>query len=151
MLVGQTQTFPDGTAAYSEFRIGATSLSSPLFAGIMALADQRAGQPHGFANPALYGLAGTSAFRDVVDPTSTVAAVRNDFVNSGCCRRGPDTGIQYSRNVPILSATPLDFRIHLKGGRCPEIVARRGADARSGRRGRPGSGSRHTHRDATGR
>jgi hypothetical protein len=30
MLVGQTQTFSDGTY-YDEFRLGGTSLSSPLF------------------------------------------------------------------------------------------------------------------------
>src|SRR5262249_55650351 len=32
-LVGQTQTFPDGSVKYSEYRIGGTSLSSPLTAG----------------------------------------------------------------------------------------------------------------------
>ncbi len=32
-LIGQTQTFPDGSAKYSEYRIGGTSLSSPIFAG----------------------------------------------------------------------------------------------------------------------
>src|SRR6185436_10259879 len=47
LLVGQTQSFPDG-AYYDEYRIGGTSLSSPIFAGIMALADQRSGAPHGF-------------------------------------------------------------------------------------------------------
>ena len=41
-LIGQTQTFPDGDY-YDEFRIGGTSLSSPIFAGLMALADQAAG------------------------------------------------------------------------------------------------------------
>jgi len=39
-LIGQTQAFPDGTSRYSEYRIGGTSLSSPIMAGIMALADQ---------------------------------------------------------------------------------------------------------------
>jgi subtilase family serine protease len=81
MLVGQTQTFPDGTVKYSEYRIGGTSLSSPLFAGIMALADQLAGHAHGFANPALYAAAGSSAYRDVTDPASTVAVVRVDYIN----------------------------------------------------------------------
>ncbi len=81
LLIGQTQTFPDGTTAYSEYRIGGTSLSSPLFAGIMALADQAAGAHHGFANPALYGL-GSAAFHDVVPATSPVAVVRANFVNS---------------------------------------------------------------------
>jgi len=77
-LIGQTQQFPDGIH-YGEYRIGGTSLSSPIMAGIMALADQARGAPHGFANPALYALAGSSAVRDVVDPVSTVAAVRSDF------------------------------------------------------------------------
>ena len=53
MLVGQTQTFPD-TSNTLEYRIGGTSLSSPLMAGIEALADQAAGHAHGFANPTVY-------------------------------------------------------------------------------------------------
>ena len=81
MLVGQTQTFPDGTVKYSEYRVAGTSLSSPLFAGVMALADQLAGHAHGFANPALYAAAGSSAYRDVTDPASTVAVVRVDYIN----------------------------------------------------------------------
>jgi subtilase family serine protease len=79
-LVGETQTFPEGVM-YDEYRIGGTSLSSPLFAGIMALADQRAGFHHGFANPALYTLDGTTALRDIVDPAATVAVVRANFLN----------------------------------------------------------------------
>jgi subtilase family serine protease len=80
-LVGQTQTFPDGTY-YDTFRLGGTSLSSPLFAAVMALADQAAGRHHGFANPALYA-AGAAAYRDVVDPSSALGGgvVRNDYVN----------------------------------------------------------------------
>jgi subtilase family serine protease len=42
-IVGQTQRFPDGSY-YDEYRIGGTSLSSPIFAGLMALADQKAGK-----------------------------------------------------------------------------------------------------------
>src|SRR5713101_8344958 len=80
-LIGQTQTFPDGSARYSEYRIGGTSLSSPILAGIMALADQAAGRAHGFANPAFYGLAKTAALHDIVNPLSTVAVVRNDYRN----------------------------------------------------------------------
>jgi subtilase family serine protease len=80
-IVGESQTFPDGTVKYSEYRLGGTSLSSPLIAGIMALADQAAGHPHGFANPALYALAGSAAYRDVTDPASTVAVVRTNFLN----------------------------------------------------------------------
>ena len=80
MLIGETQTFPDGSVRFSEFRIGGTSLSSPIFAGIMALADQRAGTPHGFANPALYALFGTPAFYDPQAVTG-LGVVRVDFAN----------------------------------------------------------------------
>src|SRR5215469_6088336 len=80
-LVGETQTFPDGTVKYSEYRLGGTSLSSPLMAGIMALVNQEAGHPLGFANPILYSLAGTSAFNDVTSPSSTIAVVRTNYVN----------------------------------------------------------------------
>ncbi len=81
-LVGETQTFPDGSVRYSEYRIGGTSLSCPLIAGIMALADQAAGHHHGFANPAFYELAGSPAYTDVTSPASTVAVVRTNYVNS---------------------------------------------------------------------
>ena len=81
-LIGQTQTFPDGSVKYSEYRLGGTSLSSPLMAGIMALADQAAGSPHGFANPMLYErLSGTAGIHDIVNPDDTVAAVRADYAN----------------------------------------------------------------------
>ena len=54
-LVGQTQTFPDGSVQYSEYRIGGTSLACPVIAGVQALAQQaRGGVPIGFANPAIY-------------------------------------------------------------------------------------------------
>jgi subtilase family serine protease len=81
MLVGQTQTFSNGTY-YDEYRIGGTSLSSPLFAGVMALADQAAGRPHGFASPALYAKAGTGAYHDVAGDGPDDAAVRSDYANS---------------------------------------------------------------------
>jgi Predicted protease len=91
-LIGETQTFPDGTAKYSEYRIGGTSLASPIVAGIMALADQAAGHPHGWANPLFYGLAGTESLHDVVSPASPLAIVRSDYIN------GIDTsgGLRYS-------------------------------------------------------
>jgi subtilase family serine protease len=79
-LVGQTQAFPDGSY-YDEYRIGGTSLSSPLFAGVMAVADQQAGAPHGFANPALYALNGTPAYRDVVPSSTYTGVIRVDYVN----------------------------------------------------------------------
>jgi subtilase family serine protease len=77
LLIGQTQTFPEG-AHYDEYRIGGTSLSSPIFAGLMALADQKAGHPHGFANPAFY--ANKSSFYDVLSVKTAVA--RRNYNNS---------------------------------------------------------------------
>jgi subtilase family serine protease len=77
LLVGETQKFPDGTY-YDEYRIGGTSLSSPIFAGIMALADQAAGKPHGFANPLFY--ANPGSFYDVLSVKTAVA--RRNYNNS---------------------------------------------------------------------
>jgi subtilase family serine protease len=77
LLVGQTQTFPDGVY-YDEYRVGGTSLASPIFAGLMALADQKAGHAHGFANPLLYE--NPAAFYDVV-PEKTAVARRNFIDN----------------------------------------------------------------------
>lgn len=84
MLVGQTQAFPDGTY-YDQYRIGGTSLSSPLYAGMFALVVQKAGD-FGLANPALYGAQTASndtASNDIVPPTSTdpTGAVRPDYRN----------------------------------------------------------------------
>ncbi len=90
-LIGETQTFPDGSVKYSEYRIGGTSLSSPIMAGIMALADQAAGHPHGFANPVFYSLAGSASFTDIVNPASTLAVVRTNYVNGV----DPSAGLAY--------------------------------------------------------
>ena len=82
MLIGETQTFPDGTAKYGEYRIGGTSLASPLYAGLEAIADQVAGHAHGFVNPAIYALNGTAAVHDVVPPSTPKAVVRVNYNNS---------------------------------------------------------------------
>jgi len=83
MAVGQTQTWPDGHTQYSEYRIGGTSLASPLYAGMFALATQRAGHALGFANPLLYSTAGTSANVDITKSglDTYPGAVRSDYVN----------------------------------------------------------------------
>lgn len=49
---------------------GGTSEASPLFAGIVAIADQAAGHPLGWLNPALYAHPGQNASRGIVDVTS---------------------------------------------------------------------------------
>ena len=61
ILVGLTV---NGT--YQEGPGGGTSIASPLWAGLEALADQAAG-PHGFINPALYELHGTGILHDIVN------------------------------------------------------------------------------------
>jgi subtilase family serine protease len=81
-IIGETQTFPDGSVKYGEQRIGGTSLSSPIMAGIMALADQAAGHVHGFANPLFYSKAGSAAYHDIVNPDGTVAVVRVNYNNN---------------------------------------------------------------------
>jgi subtilase family serine protease len=80
MIVGETQVFPNGTY-WDQYRIGGTSLASPLLAGAVAVADQAHGRPLGFINPLYYRLLGTSALHDIVAPTSPLAQVRTDFVN----------------------------------------------------------------------
>jgi subtilase family serine protease len=80
MLIGETQSFPEGTH-YDEFRIGGTSLASPLFAGMTALSLE-AGAPSGagLLNPVIYDNA-DGAFNDVVSPPDDRGVVRVDFVN----------------------------------------------------------------------
>ncbi len=88
MLVGETQTFPDGTY-YDVYRIGGTSVASPLFAGVIARADQTAGQSLGFLNPALYSMSSdsstsnspTAALYDI-GPAGLQDMSRADYVNS---------------------------------------------------------------------
>jgi subtilase family serine protease len=86
MLVGETQLFalasvfgPAG-AIYGEYRIGGTSLGSPLLAGVNAVAEGSA--RIGFANPRIYRLAQkhNSPYYDVT-PQGDEANARADYVN----------------------------------------------------------------------
>jgi subtilase family serine protease len=80
MLIGQTQTFSTGVD-YGEFRIGGTSLSSPLMAGMFALSADLRNAPLGFVNPVLYTVPSVrSTIRDVGQVT-TKGIVRVDFAN----------------------------------------------------------------------
>ena len=86
MLIGLTQTFPDGSVRYSQFKEGGTSLASPLLAGVIADADQAAGGSIGFLNPTLYkvDMHHPTAFNDIVpaaNPHAT-AVIRVDFLNT---------------------------------------------------------------------
>ncbi len=85
MLIGLTQTFPDGTY-YAQFKEGGTSLASPLLAGVIADADAAAGIPLGFLNPTLYKayLVDPAAFHDIVAPPNpdSTAVIRVDYADS---------------------------------------------------------------------
>jgi subtilase family serine protease len=107
-LIGQTQTFPDGTAKYSEYRIGGTSLSSPITAGIMALANQAAGGPLGFINPLIYGVYSTSpsAFYDVTSPATPPATVRVNNVNGVDASAGVSYSLRTFNQTQSLVAAP---------------------------------------------
>jgi subtilase family serine protease len=82
MLVGETQRFPNGVH-YGQYRIGGTSVSCPLMAGMMADVTQRLHHRIGMANPAIYALDRTDpgAFTDVTAAHSGDGNVRPDFVN----------------------------------------------------------------------
>jgi subtilase family serine protease len=96
MLEGQTQTFPDGscpggaTVCYGQYRIGGTSVSCPLFAGVMALVNQERANnslpPLGFANPAIYAAyaQNNGSLHDVQGTTigGYDWVFRNDFLNT---------------------------------------------------------------------
>jgi subtilase family serine protease len=79
-LVGETQVFPNGTY-WAQYRIGGTSVSSPMLAGMVAVADEVNGESLGFINPLYYKLIDTPALHDLVAPSSPVAQVRTNFVN----------------------------------------------------------------------
>lgn len=79
----QTYVEPNGRRRIIDSWIGGTSLATPLVAGVMALADQHSGRPHGFINPALYRLRGTSALNDVTGGHRSLAVLRNALAPDG--------------------------------------------------------------------
>jgi subtilase family serine protease len=89
MLVGETQVFGKVTK-YAEYRIGGTSLASPLFAGMTALKIEHSGHGLGLLNPEIY--AHLTQFTDVTNAPTQPGNVRPDYVD------GVDgkSGIEYS-------------------------------------------------------
>ncbi len=85
MLIGLTQTFPNGVY-YDQFKEGGTSLASPLLAGVIADADQAAKGSLGFLNPTLYKAYTEfpAAFHDIVPPANpnSAAVARVNYANS---------------------------------------------------------------------
>jgi len=78
---GETETLRDGNTRFVLSSAGGTSLAAELFAGLEADAAQASAQHTlGFANPLIYRLAGTPAFRDVTGRPRIAVAV-NNYVN----------------------------------------------------------------------
>jgi subtilase family serine protease len=108
-LVGQTQTWPDGTVRYGEFRVGGTSVACPVFAAIQALAQQAQGAALGFANPAIYQRYDTPAFHDVTDAPlgaqTQLAQVRVDYHDGVDDTYGQDVSLRTMGQDSSLHAT----------------------------------------------
>ncbi|MFF4395970.1 protease pro-enzyme activation domain-containing protein [Streptomyces sp. NPDC001480] len=105
--VGQTQTFPDGSEQYSEYRIGGTSLAAPVIAAVQALAQEAGGgKALGFANPAIYAKYGSKVYHDVTDnPTGKgLAVARVDFANGYDATGGLLTSVRSLGKDSSLSA-----------------------------------------------
>ena len=100
-MVGETQMFPDGTH-WAQYRVGGTSLSSPLLAGVEAVADQFSHRSLGFINPLLYRLLCTRALHDIVAPTSPLADVSTFYVNDLDSTQGKIFGLQ---TIDVQSST----------------------------------------------
>ena len=82
MLIGETQTFSDGVY-YDEYRLGGTSLASPLFAGMTALSLQNgASSGAGLLNPVIYDNAHSGIFTDIKGGPPVPGVVRPDFANT---------------------------------------------------------------------
>ena len=124
MLVGETQTFPNGVY-YDQYRIGGTSVSSPLMAGVIARADETAGHPLGFINPKLYSLSGRPGALNDVLAAGKQDMARADFANSIDASQGflystriidyegqeqfcNDDGLCASRDVALTTAPGFD-------------------------------------------
>jgi len=108
-LIGLTQTWPDGSVRYGEFREGGTSLACPVFAAIQALAEEANGKPLGFANPEIYQRYGSPDFHDVTDhplgATTQLAQVRTDFHDGVDATNGLDTTLRTMGRDSSLHAT----------------------------------------------
>jgi subtilase family serine protease len=102
ILIGQTETFASGATRYGQYRIGGTSVSCPLFSGVVALADQLAGKGLGLITPTLYKLSRHAKRRERLfyDPRgvktrhgqSLLANVRPDYVETN----NPKSAVVYS-------------------------------------------------------
>jgi subtilase family serine protease len=97
------------TQEYCERRIGGTSLSSPLFAGVLALAAQANGGRVGFVNPAIYdaGATGSGAIQDVLPPATPTAVLRNIEVYDAAGNPTLTTTLRTMNSVPASADGPV--------------------------------------------
>ena len=73
---GMALAFSAPGGGYEVIGAGGTSAAAPFWAGLIALADQEAGHPLGFVNPAIYRIARGplyhKAFHDITTGNNTV-------------------------------------------------------------------------------
>jgi subtilase family serine protease len=134
MLIGYTQHFPDGTDRYGEYRIGGTSLSCPLFTGLLALAVAQGHHRLGLVTPTLYAKSRTAAGRARLfyDPVaiprthgqSTLANVRPDYARDGDVHSGVGYTLRILSNLGTLHARRgFDDSTGLGTPRAPALIA----------------------------
>ena len=68
---GMALVISDGANQYTIRNSGGTSASAPLWAGLIALADQYAGRHLGFVNPAIYRIGRSASYHDVFHDITT--------------------------------------------------------------------------------
>lgn len=150
MLIGQSQTFPDGSIKYSEYRIGGTSLASPLLAGVVAVGDQATGGSLGFLNPRLYRTANASLLRDVTTacPTApqqcvTDGVVRVNYANGFNASGGTTTVLRtFNQTGTIYTRPGYD---DVTGVGSPNIGGLLGGSAGGGASSGPGGSAGPVH------
>jgi subtilase family serine protease len=121
------QSFPGQQAGW--YPTCGTSEATPLFAGVVALADQVAGHPLGLINPALYALSASHApgIVDVRTGNNTVS-----FERSGASRtvRGFSArpGYDLASGVGTVDADPFVFELAKQAGPSASHAVRPGPD-----------------------
>jgi subtilase family serine protease len=75
---GMAIAISEGGQRYVLQGAGGTSAAAPLWAGVIALADQYAGRPLGFVNPAVYRIGASPAYHHAFHDITTGSNTVND-------------------------------------------------------------------------